>query len=666
MQLQRIFIIGFVFLFHYFSSQEQKYPFGVSAPIYWIEAKKEGNNIVLEEKISKSVLTQQDFSKGKLLNENLSFPFNGNTEKIQFEMAPEAAEHYSIFIVYEPNHHQNEQNLWSLELKNHQYKDETLISATNHRLVDFTGGQYRSYPEKLTQERVKIHYYQHHKNLKKEPEQKGKNFEKYILNLGGKSLGLPPLAFLGHIAEVLVYDRVLSNKEMQQVASYLSIKYGVSLHQYHFKNYYDGIGQRIWDYEKHQSFNQNITALGKHLKGQLYQHKSYNSNDKQVVAMAMKARDNREIPDNYFVFWSDNGKALTVQKQQEGRPKGISRVWNLDVASHQEAKLDWGFSPKNIDFIEENHQKNEQYFWMVIDSTGKGDFSPHHTQYIKLNKIIENRPSEISDLGQYLPSHSSSVVYSIWQAPEMFAHLEVKNGKCQRDELGGFTFNMVGGTAPYDIRVRHLGGKIADQVWQEQNNKGKRSIALPSGKYLYEIKDSKNRSYTQEVYLTNTDAPLPKFQEEYILGKDALVLDASKTLPKGNYSYEWHHNGKLVSQNPTYWVQELGNYELYIKSDTSCHSATRFMVSEGLKDKNPEAILYPNPSTGAFKLMAQFPKTTSGTLQIYDSAGRLLEQKEFYNLSQYEYDGYIGVSGMYIIHLKTTLSENSYKLLITH
>ena len=67
--------------------------------------------------------------------------------------------------------------------------------------------------------------------------------------------------------------------EMQQVASYLSIKYGVSLSQTEYKNYYNSRGEKIWNYTEHKEFNQNITAVGKDKEGEISQMANRNSNE---------------------------------------------------------------------------------------------------------------------------------------------------------------------------------------------------------------------------------------------------------------------------------------------------------------------------------------------------------------------------------------------------
>ncbi|TEB41444.1 T9SS C-terminal target domain-containing protein, partial [Flavobacterium circumlabens] len=130
---------------------------------------------------------------------------------------------------------------------------------------------------------------------------------------------LPPEEFKGNISEILVYNRVLSGKETQKVASYLGIKYGISLSQYDFKNYLNSQGETIWDIDQHKGFDSSITGIGRDDTSGLLQPKSSNMIDEGLLTMELKSKSNI-IPNNYFVFWSDNGKNLLVKKQEQGEP----------------------------------------------------------------------------------------------------------------------------------------------------------------------------------------------------------------------------------------------------------------------------------------------------------------------------------------------------------
>ena len=192
-----------------------------------------------------------------------------------------------------------------------------------------------------------------------------------------------------------------------------------------------------------------------------------------------------------------------------------------------------------------------------------------------------------------------------------------------------------------------------------------KALRLSSGKYLYNISDAYGRTYKDSFYLSDGDAPLPNLNSEYIIAKKTLLLSPEESLPKGSYAYQWYQNGRLVSENKNYLLSQAGDYELRIKNEYGCKSVSKFKTYVEHEIADSQILLYPNPAPGGkFTLQAAFPKTTSGQVSIYTMEGRLMQSQNFYNLSQYEYHGNIGVSGVYIIHIKTLLGENSLKLIV--
>lgn len=641
--------------------QDKQSPFGVSSPMFWIEAQQTQGKLILKEHISAKILAEKPWNEASEINYNPSFSVNESLAPIQFPLSQETAEQYSIFVVYQPENQKHEQNIWTLSSNQSRHP---LLMVTNHRLADYTGGQFRSYPEKITQQKVKIHYYQHYKKLGETPEESNKNTSStlYTLSLGKQAEGLPPLNFKGNISEVIIYNRVLSILEMQQVASYLAIKYGVSLHQMAFRNYYNRKGDIIWDYKKHKSYNQNITAVGRTDLGNLHQPKSLNSNDEQVIAMELHPTTEQGIPNDFFVFWSDNGKELKVTKQREGQPKGISRVWQLDTSHSEIAALNIASNLSVISPLPQN--STEDYYWLVTNS--EDTFNPESAQYFRLGKIANSDNVTIKNITKQFPQSSTEALYfTIWQAPEMFAHLDIISGKCKSHQESQVRFNMIGGIAPFQIQVKNLDKPSFSWQWKSTKNKDEKPLHLASGKYAYSITDAHNRQYMGEVYISDDDAPKPTLNQEYLV-KNPIVLNPNQELPQDNYAYEWYREGVLVSQKPTYLLHQPGNYELRLRNASGCQSVTAFKALNTEENHiQSEISLYPNPSKdGYFKVMASFPKTTSGLLQVYTGDGRLITQQVYYNESQWLYDGHLSVSGVYFIKIQSSLGTETKKLIV--
>ncbi|MEJ8606349.1 T9SS type A sorting domain-containing protein [Riemerella anatipestifer] len=631
---------------------QEVYPAGVEQPLLWLKTKTTQDELLLEEVKTGKVWAKQSKHQAENINWNLSSAYSGFVQS-GVDLTKEQAEAVSLFIVYHQKSNESEEFLWHLS-----EKQKPKITATNQRLADLGLKKYRAYPSSQAEAKVKIHYYQHYKPLEEEGQM-------YHWALGKGVAGLPAGEFSGAIAEVIFYDRVLSLVEMQQVASYLAVKYGVSLNQLEYKNYYNSQGKVIWDYKEHKNFNQNITALGRDDKGNLLQPKSQNSNSEKLVAMALQPLESSGILNDYFVFWSDNGGGLQFKKQAEGQPNGIGRKWRLDYTATKEAKLHTQFSLQNLEqeTQEENKEQSQpKYYWLVVDKEGQGNFNPEHSAYVKLGEVNHSQQQVV--FSQWEQYEKPSVVYTIWEAPEMFAHLGLASGKCGQPYSGGVEFNMVGGKAPYRIQLKAKEANAWQEQWTEQDATTRRKLHLSSGTYQYLVTDAQNRQYQQEFYLSDGDMPMPKLNEEYLLG-EPLVLSPEKDLPKGDYRYEWYLDGALIATNPSLLVNKAGDYELRLQNAQGCRSASKFRVTSKQGDLETKVVLFPNPSTdGTFKVLASFPKQTSGRLEIYTMAGQLVSTDYFYNLSQYEYRGTILSSGVYLIQVKTLLGQTTHKLIV--
>ena len=672
------------FLWHSGIAMAQEiYPAGVSEPYLWIKAETKYNQTQITE-VRKNKNLEHLLSPAHLINENPSFKLSLSNDKsnngLNENLSLSQAENYSLFIVYKDNtQHQHssnsvEENLWTLS---DAQSSSPIISATTHRLANLAEHQYRSFSEYFRNQKVKIHYYQHSKSLSKRAIEKQKSQgenptpkDSYTFNIGGKTAELPPHLFSGNFAEILIYDRVLSPLEMQRIASYLAIKYGISLEQTEFKNYYNSKGQKIWDFEENKAFNQNITAIGKDSEGSLLQIKSQNSNDEGILSLGLKKTEN--LQDQTFIFWSDNGQSLEIKKQKEGQPNGVSRQWKLQYAPINSSSTHSSASPEVFSIFDTHkiiHQKNKQkensqFYWLAIDDSGTGDFSAEETRYIKLGDASATPSSQPVSFEDWNLKSNKPLIFSIWQAPKMFAHLSLEPSKCISSDLGKMKFNLIGGKAPYHIHLINTEKPSFQKQWTELKNKGEKETLLASGKYQYTITDAEKNSYSNEVYLTDEDAPNPQLNTEYLI-KKPLLLSPQKDLPKGNYFYEWYHNGNLISQNPEFLLSQAGDYELRLTNEFGCHSVNYFTAYTHSDTTDSPILLYPNPSTdGHFTLLAQFPKRTSGSVSIYTMSGQIVYSKDFYNESQYQYSGYLPTAGVYIIKLKTTYQEISKKLII--
>lgn len=137
--------------------------------------------------------------------------------------------------------------------------------------------------------------------------------------------------------EILVFDNILSDIDLQKIETYLSIKYGITINNISEKNYISSTNEIIWDSKKNKNYNFRITGVGRDDIYDLYQKQSINSNDYHI-AMAI---DSLKLTNNFnagnldngsFLLWGDNNQELKFKDMDllSQHPKrDMSRMWKI-------------------------------------------------------------------------------------------------------------------------------------------------------------------------------------------------------------------------------------------------------------------------------------------------------------------------------------------------
>jgi hypothetical protein len=133
------------------------------------------------------------------------------------------------------------------------------------------------------------------------------------LNLGSRRYNNGNAQFFnGQIAETIIYSRQLDNTERQKVASYLAIKYGITLSH----NYVDPGGVIQWDSTANYGYGFNITGIGRDDCNGLHQRQSKSINTAQAlitlgngmeIASANAANANPMNNNTALLLGDDNG-----------------------------------------------------------------------------------------------------------------------------------------------------------------------------------------------------------------------------------------------------------------------------------------------------------------------------------------------------------------------
>lgn len=140
--------------------------------------------------------------------------------------------------------------------------------------------------------------------------------------------------FNGLMSEVIFFDRQLTQTERQKVASYLGMKYGITLSH----DYIDSAGTTIWD-RTVGSYNNDIAGIGRDDNSELNQKQSKGVNTSSIVtvghgdiAATNQANTNDFSADKAFMTWGHDGANTDQTANVNGTSyKRMNRIWKTEV-----------------------------------------------------------------------------------------------------------------------------------------------------------------------------------------------------------------------------------------------------------------------------------------------------------------------------------------------
>jgi uncharacterized repeat protein (TIGR01451 family) len=153
----------------------------------------------------------------------------------------------------------------------------------------------------------------------------------------GSTNGSSGTGWPGPIAEAIYFNKVLSAQERLRVASYLSIKYGITRYQGAAgAGYSDSGGATIWSADS--TYKNNITGIGRDDTSTLNQKQSKSVNSDSLVTIglgniAATNQDNANTfgADRSFLMWGNNAASTTATTTVDNTYVRMERIWKAGV-----------------------------------------------------------------------------------------------------------------------------------------------------------------------------------------------------------------------------------------------------------------------------------------------------------------------------------------------
>ncbi len=222
----------------------------------------------------------------------------------------------------------------------------------------------------------------------------------------------------GQLGDVIIFNRILSATERQQVSSFLAIKYGITLDQSTNQDYLNSIGESIYPALTNASFtpyDNDIVGVGRDDGSGLTQLRSKSINDDAI--MTLSQTDGFAI-DRQFVIIGNNdaGFAFNTTEISAGITDRIQREWKVDVSNDPDP-IDYTFDLSGTT----STPLSSEIVAMVVDDDG--DFSNGFLRTISANswdgstatfQNVSLNDGEVFTIAEVPPSPGGAQNVELW------------------------------------------------------------------------------------------------------------------------------------------------------------------------------------------------------------------------------------------------------------
>ena len=432
------------------------------------------------------------------------------------------------------------------------------------------------------------------------------------------------------IPDFLVFNRNLSNNEIQRIETYLSLKFGVSINYISEKNYLSSEGNVLWNFKENKKYGYRVTGIGRDDTFQLYQKQSTNA-ENEIVTFALEEKanlNNKNIGylDNLeFLLWGDNNEELTfpVEDLLSTSPKGnMLRNWKIQIKSGAGLNTSVYFKLNNSDIATDLPK-------------------------LKIFRSTEDFQNNIAELYSGTRENDSIVVYKniTWDldhnGTDYFTLNNAQNSAdisivstCAELQNGTVKINIPSQLNATTYSLLDINSNIIVEDYQQFSTNQITFNNLSSSKYQITIHRINNLPDIVKTFdmegISNVNV-----EDNYLWQGEPIELDVNYE----NYQYTLVKPNGTNIVNPPFLLDGLGEYTLKVKNKLGCEIQKQLKVlnQEDYANQNnvslfKEIKLYPNPShDGVITVKVQLKSPRPITIQVYNSLGKLLKQAHYNN-----------------------------------
>lgn len=621
-------------------------------PLVWLRADQmdtDGTywNNVSNKKINAYSVEHPVSIKTSAINYNNAVFFNGNDGGFTIPIDLSKTSQLTIIAVYNTHDTLNERSIWSARIN----AEQEVFLSTQRAGGPQSVSRYSNGIINMPVVNTTLQYWG-------KPAQ---GIQQASFTLGyylQDSLSLKP--FHGEIAEFIVFDRMITGVELHILESYLSIKYGTTLQG---ADYINVKGRILWNFEENIDYSYAVAAIGRDDDIALYQKQSMNTEEPGllVIGAGEIAEDNQKNistfrKDNYL-FWGMNDQDLNLERSTEEiypyvKPI-LNRKWKMTAYGNMAEKIP---TEVKLNAAELLGHTNECY--LVMDRSGTGDFALEDIEYIPATHVSESGIATFKDLQWNTNAVPDIFTFSFGMNNGVYCSQPV----CHDEATGIVYTEIMGGTAPYHFTLSNDSTGVVNE-WSS-NSRFQQVDYLHAGQYQLFVTDADGNSAKDQIIIYNPEQFTTGLEDEYVLKLgESIVLDAGSNLMGRNVEYYWEHEEIFFAEGNHVQVSVPGVYTVTLNTDKGCQVTDTILV-KAHGENTYHYRLYPNPSSGDYKLEIILSEKSPVTITVYNALGMMVKQFSQDASTYHSFSDYLNEPGLYILHIDTELGKETLKLII--
>jgi hypothetical protein len=363
-----------------------------------------------------------------------------------------------------------------------------------------------------------------------------------------------------------------------------------------------------------------------------------------------------KINNGDFLLWGDNGGALLTQPTQDALLALLKRQWLVKPTGATvqtlplELKVDFSLLPED-----------SLGYWLAIDRSGKGNFSPDELEYFLPDSITKDRVAYFRNV-HFDSDLSGSDRFTLVQAQPLLAlYHQVRSPDCKNPTSGSLSFSMVGGKAPYSYSLLSKSG--FSRQWQGTSEAV--ASGLPAGEYTLKVTDQDGHTTERYLTLSMPDGLVVDLgpDRELPFDKD-LLLDASTHIADSVVvTYTWESNYGFRNSGPQVRINESGIYKVTVTTKEGCTFSDEITISGSAAQRfsvQPSLV----GAHSRFTVNVSLKQAAAVQVKVYDLKGKRYGQMQGEGQQEYRFTASSGEPGLYLIVLQTPAGTETRKLLV--